>query len=401
MFRLYGVDLGVSIFIKNEDGFIINTILLLFKMRKFILVLIFHLVATSAAFAWTPGKPGDPLTQDEAMQKCQAFIPTAIQIEQGGYFKQLTPADAACEVHDGNPQGYGAIWLTILGEPYFTISFWHYASSNIELGWVLPVLNPADGPVPSPALGAIVPSKIRGVSTVHYSTATLKAVVKSSSGTAVAGAQVLISIDVTPLSGYHNHASATRPKGILSTDTIPISFQKIQIPGTTDANGEFKFYFTATDFAAEHKITASCTDQTCNQQGKNTVVVRVPGLVPLAENMHLYILRGASSTHQSNHNFTSAAQNSLVELATRFRDENGGTLLLVNDGSLPMGGLYDFTNNWANPHKAHRRGVVVDINNFTTRNTAFENLCKDLGIFPSWEGGSHPHYHLWLIGQDA
>jgi len=335
------------------------------------------------------------------MQKCLAYIPTAIQAQQPGYFKQLTPADAACEVHDAGPQHYGAIWLTILKSPYYAFSYWHYASSNIELSWVLPAPDPADGPIPATALGAIIPSKIRGVSTVHYSTATVKAVVKSSSGAAVAGAQVLISVDVTPLSGYHNHTSAARPKGILSTDTTPISFQKIQIPGTTDANGEFKFYFTASDFAAEHKITASCTDQSCNQQGKSAVVVRIPGLAPLPDNAQLYTLRGASATHQSNHNFTPAAQSALVELATRFRDQNGGTLLLVNDGSLPLGGLYDFTNNWANPHKAHRRGVVVDINNFTARNTAFENLCKDLGIFPSWEGGSHPHYHLWLIGQDA
>ncbi|CAJ0788863.1 hypothetical protein LMG18096_02171 [Ralstonia holmesii] len=275
------------------------------------------------------------------------------------------------------------------------------ANASIELMWVSPSSNPPDSSIPNNALGAIVPSKIRGTNNVHYSTATLKAVVKTATGSPIAGAQVSILVDVTQSSGYHNHASGNRPKGILSSATIPISYEKIQIPGITDGNGEFQFNFTATDFASEHKMTASCTDRTCGQKGKNLVLTKIPSLIPLAANGQLYTLRGASSTHQSNHNFTSTAQDSLIELATRFRDQNGGTLLIVNDGSLPFGGLYDFTNNWANPHKAHRRGVVVDINNFTVRSIPFEHLCKDLGIFPSWEGGSHPHYHLWLIGQDG
>lgn len=275
------------------------------------------------------------------------------------------------------------------------------ASGTIELVWVSPSANSPDGLLPNSALGAIVPSKIRGTNNVHYSTAPLKAVVKTVTGSPIPGAKVSISVDVTQLSGYHNHSSGNRPKGILSSATIPISYEKIQIPGTTDANGEFVFNFTATDFAGEHKITATCTDRTCSQKGKNAVLTKIPGLMLLPDNGQLYVLRGASATHQSNHNFTSAAQAALIDLATRFRDQNGGALLIVNDGSLPFGGLYDFTNNWANPHKAHRKGLVVDINNFTTRNIPFEHLCKDLGVFPSWEGGSHPHYHLWLLGQDG
>lgn len=358
------------------------------KIKSFVVGIFISAAVSEGASAYT---------FDEAMQMCQAKIPVVRQQFPTPPWN-WHPGEGEC-ITNSAPNGSGAIILYTPSDLTFSWSF--ESSATIALSWVQPAQNPADGAIPTGALGAMIPSKIRGTNNVHYSTATLKATVKSSTGSPVAGAAVQISVDVIPLTGYHNHTSAIRPKGILSSPTIPTSNQSIQIPGTTDANGEFKFFFTATDFSGNHKIAASCTDRTCTQQGPSVVVARIPNLASLAENAQLYTLRGASSTHQSNHNFTSVAQAALIDLATRFRDQNNGTLLILNDGSLPLGGLYDFTNNWANPHKAHRRGVVVDINNFTVRNIPFEHLCKDLGIFPSWEGGSHPHYHLWLIGQDG
>ena len=42
--------------------------------------------------------------------------------------------------------------------------------------------------------------------------------------------------------------------------------------------------------------------------------------------------------------------------------KRSGKFLSINDISLPMGGVYDDNQDWQNPHKEHRFGRDVDIN---------------------------------------
>ena len=93
----------------------------------------------------------------------------------------------------------------------------------------------------------------------------------------------------------------------------------------------------------------------------------------------------------------------IINLAHGYKKKFGEPLK-INDSSLIKGGIYDLAQNWAPIHKSHRRGIVVDINNYQTeRDLAFEKLAESLEIFANWEGldvTPTPHYHLWLTGKD-
>jgi hypothetical protein len=87
-------------------------------------------------------------------------------------------------------------------------------------------------------------------------------------------------------------------------------------------------------------------------------------------------------------------------------------VLMLNDSSLPWGGLYDFNidkSQWANPHELHRQGIVVDINNFRTQDADFEKwAARNFGVSPAWEPKPKlsqdpvkrvpPHYHVRILG---
>ena len=71
------------------------------------------------------------------------------------------------------------------------------------------------------------------------------------------------------------------------------------------------------------------------------------------------------------------------------------------------GGVFDLGQDWTyedNGHQGHRKGIVVDINNFRDgRDPRFERLAARFHIDAKWEGPdvtSTPHYHLWLLGRD-
>jgi hypothetical protein len=184
------------------------------------------------------------------------------------------------------------------------------------------------------------------------------------------------------------------------TPLIPVTRKQISITGQTDYKGVFDFTFTAADPAGEHTITASCTDSTCVQKGPTKVWVMIPNLVALPPNPSLFVLRGERNEHPWNHFFTVAAYAVIIDFAEKFREKYNGQLLMLNDSSLPNGGVYDIHKDWANPHKGHRKGIVVDINNFGSQNVKFESWAQDQGVTPVWEDDP-PHYHVRLLGKDG
>ena len=73
-----------------------------------------------------------------------------------------------------------------------------------------------------------------------------------------------------------------------------------------------------------------------------------------------------------------------------------GKPLILNDSSLKLGGLYDIKGYWTPSHEGHRKGIVVDINNFTERDFDFEALVADHNATAKWEEDP-PHYHIRLL----
>jgi hypothetical protein len=233
------------------------------------------------------------------------------------------------------------------------------------------------------------------------------AVVTDQNGQPKAGVSVSISSDVTPYTGGHNHNDG-RPKGkLVATQGNPVGAVSSvnggnSISGVTDSGGIVWFTFGAEEASGEHTITANCTG--CKAPATSTVKVEIPSLMKLGNDNTCttsYCLQGGV-THTDNHYFTGAAELQIVKLANAYEKEYGEPLQ-INDSSLIKGGLYDYKNNWNTPHKGHRKGIVVDINNFSDQDTDFEGFVSDQQAFAKWEGldvSPTPHYHIRLLGKE-
>jgi hypothetical protein len=80
-----------------------------------------------------------------------------------------------------------------------------------------------------------------------------------------------------------------------------------------------------------------------------------------------------------------------------------GPALVVNDGSLKWGGLYDFTNSWKTPHNTHRIGSDIDVRTrdgdlpLENRKDFEDIVCENYGFpFLEAEGTGNEHYHLFF-----
>lgn len=223
-------------------------------------------------------------------------------------------------------------------------------------------------------------------------------VINRRTGESVAGVPVKLKVDVTPFSGGHQH-NESRPNGGINgtTDTAL---------GTTQATG-FPFSFIAPAPAGEHKITASCTDRTCTQEGPNVIEVKVPGLVSLGAS-GFYGLIGVTGSHPDNHYLTLAAREKAGQLARRYRELfPTDPVLQYNDASLVWGGLFDISGHWQPPHREHRRGTVIDVRangapgaipSINYRD--FTELAEEDGAHARLHslGTPNQHFHVRLMG---
>lgn len=230
-----------------------------------------------------------------------------------------------------------------------------------------------------------------------------RAIVKDQNGQPKANVSVTITTDVISDSGGHAHTNG-RPKGKLVVTTAGVVSTrdgKETLAGTTDASGVFEFTFGAEEVSGEHNLKATCSK--CKAPANATVNVAIQGLLLLNTDPLGYTLRGSTDPHPDNHYFSPDALVKIINLAHAYK-KKFGKLLLINDSSLIEGGLFDIAGQWTPSHKAHRRGIVVDINNYRTDpNLDFEKLASEFGIIPVWEGLNvtpAPHYHLWLTGKD-
>ncbi len=90
--------------------------------------------------------------------------------------------------------------------------------------------------------------------------------------------------------------------------------------------------------------------------------VGIPGLESLpASGTDYQVVRGGTAEHPDGTNGTPGTVRKLLEIAGYYRDATG-SMLSVNDLSLPAGGLFDIHSNWQKPHQTHREGLDADIN---------------------------------------
>lgn len=131
--------------------------------------------------------------------------------------------------------------------------------------------------------------------------------------------------------------------------------------------------------------------------------VMIQGLVELTAGIGI-TLTGSKDRHPENHFGTPTMIQQLRELARIFHDKFDKNIV-VNDISLPRGGLFDIdTNNfWNTPHKTHRLGKNADLNyeeQTETERTFFESKAEGLGFkvekHPNNRKGTRRHWHITL-----
>ncbi len=257
------------------------------------------------------------------------------------------------------------------------------------------------------------PSETRPSGTGGSAVATLTAKVTDSTAPK-AGVAVQFSVDVTPNSGGHEHHDAARLKDTLSGTQ-----------GITDANGEVKVTFIATEVAGTHTVKATCA--TCaNSPATKEIQVKVPDLLPISPNApqnadgtFVYALTSVDKTHQGNgryhHNqyyLTEQSRQNLRAMISDFAAEGWGTVAL-NDASLYWGGRYDITSNWKAPHAGHREGREIDISFARAGNPIsapkqkvfYDKFCKNKKVSFPFSILHHyvknPHFHVYLEKQTA
>jgi hypothetical protein len=221
-----------------------------------------------------------------------------------------------------------------------------------------------------------------------------------------AGVAVSFKSNVLPLSGGHEH-EGNRPEATVAP-----------ITGVTDANGQVKFKFIATEFAGEHVVTATC-DSCSNKTADEVVTVLVPNLVQLGADYQSparYILIGDTPKHPLNHFFTSEAKDALMGMMRLFKSADWG-VVGVNDASLKWGGRFDIAGAWNGSHHEHLEGKEVDLSfvrpagiSSVLRQKVYDDANEAEGVsLPQilWhlkdnpKTGSKAHFHVYLLGQKA
>jgi hypothetical protein len=137
---------------------------------------------------------------------------------------------------------------------------------------------------------------------------------------------------------------------------------------TTDVRGSCPLVYVAPEASGSYEITATAAGMSSLSDTKS-ITVGLQGLGPLGGG--ILILTGSfnqercdgnlvESQHSLNHYGVPNLRGYLIQIAHDFFNRTGKQIR-VNDMSLPLGGLFDFHNNWAPPHMSHRLGFNADV----------------------------------------
>lgn len=264
---------------------------------------------------------------------------------------------------------------------------------------------------------------------------TITVAVTDCDGGALEGIEVRTKILPVDGSGGHSHEvvpSALRPAGGLrenGASGVGTGF----IVRSSDPHGEIKLEFVPPEISGQYLITAECVSIDCFEpESPLEILVSVPGLRPIPGDSEFYTLKeylegtergkniGNNGKHDDeNHFLTESAATALQNLAMNYASffdnlfVRAPEKLHINDASLPLGGLFDYTGSWAKPHNRHRRGTVVDVRANNTCGLGacpgaiprqyrplFEQVAAQSGVRWRHEDvdQQNEHYHVLLKG---
>ena len=222
-------------------------------------------------------------------------------------------------------------------------------------------------------------------------------------------------------SGGHSH-TANRPTGVFvnpQNDTV----HTITLETGLDT---IRSRYQASLFGGKERVIATMTLSSAYAD-TDTVVVRVPDLVLLPDGTTYDKVGGTCRHHgpsdrgigvecetpDNNHFAARVVRDSLPLLASAWVDSLRQEDLIINDISLPSGGLFDVSGEWRPEHSEHREGLDVDVRTAIAGvrdgvkvrnaqgkwvgNQKFEKLCEQYGVKRAAghkKGTSAEHYHL-------
>ena len=216
------------------------------------------------------------------------------------------------------------------------------------------------------------------------------------------GCNIKLSVEPVKNSGGHidEGHSGTRHKGTIS----PSSFK---IEGGIIAA---LFTYKSSEVAGMEKIKAEANGK---EAGEAIIRVQVSGLQSLSGGYYFLkceIEPCPSYKHEDFYNVQAWVNGLFNKIAYSYYQKfPTAQLLVVTDASLAYGGLYDYQNTWAPPHKTHRVGTDIDVRskNIPKKDSQrkvdnrqeFESIvCRNYG-YPKLEfpGQVNEHYHLYFF----
>ena len=233
----------------------------------------------------------------------------------------------------------------------------------------------------------------------------------------MAGQEITINVNMILPSGGHDHVNqpVNNIKGLLHVNNPNVQGHGTLTFQVTNLTSMLIDY-TAPEMGGRFEISARA--QILNRQyiKRDTLIVRVPGLVEL-EAGNSYELVGASENNAATndpcrtdppislHDGHFGTQNlitAIINIANAYYRDNNSVRIRVNDMSLEYGGLFDCMNNWQTPHSSHRTGIHadigfsgIDLNNACINSLDLDQLQRifvNCGI--NWEIHNNNHYHI-------
>lgn len=215
-------------------------------------------------------------------------------------------------------------------------------------------------------------------------------------------------------SGGHNHEvdGEKLPQDRVATFKHEGEASSGKLEARTDPNGALEFDYTSSMVSGTYILQAAAQVDGDSLFARDTLVVRVPDLVPLGEDTS-YVLSGGTCSHHgperpgnpipercetpdNNHFITKAAKDSLVAASEEYLAAPWNTeeeKIRVNDISLPLGGYFGINSDWIGDHVSHRIGKDVDIENSSQvqrLKKVFERNGWD--FIPHDGSGFYPHF---------
>jgi hypothetical protein len=165
------------------------------------------------------------------------------------------------------------------------------------------------------------------------------------------GCKIELRVERVPYSGGHGHSN----DAVMDIGRIGGS-ERTTVTFYQGEHEEKTVVYESSEVAGRERITAQVVET--GEEESAYVEVKVEGL--LAMSGDILNLTGDTDEHSVNHYATVYTITSAFLVAENFHSYFDARLG-INDMSHKWGGLFDIKGDWDTPHKAHRKGTSVDI----------------------------------------